>query len=182
MTSIFMHSITFFVEDLYMYTGVWFCYTAKVINYYLFMYAIGHSLIVSILKYVIIVHWEKAREFGKEKVVEIFFWVNFLHPTLMIIFQLMIRPDFFWAYDGMAQIDRCLGDPKHNWVPGSNKSLTKLHNLCEFVAPNQDNYLDYIIYACRTFFCGLTVALFYLILWNVFEMFLYSKIFGFMRR
>ena len=179
--SIFMHAITWFVKDLYVYTGGWFCYTSKVVTYYLNLYTMGHSLVLSILKYIIIVHSDKTLKYGKDKIIEIFFWLNFLHPSLMIIFQLIIRPNFFWAHDGMAQIDRCLGDPKHNWESGSNKSLNKIHNLCYFQEPNNDNYLEYIIYICRTLGCGLSVVVFYFVLWNIFELFFYCKIFRFMR-
>ena len=178
---IFMHSITWFVKDLYLYTGEWFCYTTKVVTYYLNFFTIGHSLVVSMLKYIIIVHWDKAHKYGKDRIIELFFWLNFLHPSIMILFQLIIRPNFFWAYDGFPQIDRCLGDPKHNWEPGSNKSLNKLHNLCDFMEPNHDNHLEYIIYICRTLGCGVSVVVFYSVLWNVFELFFYCKIFGFMR-
>ena len=180
--AIFMHSITYLIGDLYTYTGEWFCYTEKVIAHYGNLYGLGHSLIVSILKYVIIVHWHAARAYGNENITEAFFWLNFLYPILMISFELISRPDFFWAYDGYAQIDRCLGDPKHNWDPISNKSLTKLHNLCEFSVLSNENYLEYGIKIFRIMICWLTVVLTYVIAWNIIEMFLYHQIFKFMRR
>ena len=62
---LFMECITHIVPNLYKYTGEWFCYTSKIINYYGSLYTIGHSMIISILKYVLIVHWKKARSFGK---------------------------------------------------------------------------------------------------------------------
>ena len=183
LNALFMRSITYFVDDVYMYTGgSWFCYTSKVIIHYGVLYIIGHSLIVAIMKYVNIVHWKKTRMFGKEKVQEMFFWINFLHPAVLILFQLMIRPDFFWAYDGMPQIDRCLGDPKHNWDPGANRSLTKLHNICEIVEPINVGHLEYIIHLVRIIACGFNVALYYILMWNLLEMFFYCQIFGFMRR
>ena len=53
---ILMHILTYFVNDLYTYTGEWFCYTSKVLQFYGALYQYGHTLNVSIMKYVIIVH------------------------------------------------------------------------------------------------------------------------------
>ena len=182
MHAIFMHGFTYFVQDLHSYTGEWVCYMSKGIAFYGQLYIYGHSLIVSILKYVIIVCWEKTMDFGRDRITEIFFWVNFLHPLLLIVLWLIVRPDFFWAYDGMKQIDMCLGDPKNNWGPGSNQSFTKLHNLCDFTLSSSENVLGNVIYICKTMVCGINVGLYYLILWNFFEIITYCFIFRFMRR
>ena len=46
--------LTYGVTDLYLYTGEWFCYASKVIAFYSTTYVVGHSLIISILKYIMI--------------------------------------------------------------------------------------------------------------------------------
>ena len=178
--SIIMHVITFLVQDLYKYTGEWFCYASKVATYYGNQYVQGHTLVVSIMKYILIVNWEWAREFGNEKITKIFFYVNFLHPILDILVHLFITPNFFWAYDGYQQIDRCLGDPKFNLVPGSNKSLTKLHNLCDLNEPQEGHDLEYALYFVRNGTCWAQIVIFYCILWNFLEILFYSRIFWFM--
>ena len=179
---ILTHGITYFVEDLYTYIGEWFCYFSKVLHVYGLLYMVGHTLIVSTMKYVLIVLWEKVRLFGKDKVVHMFVWINFLHPIVTILLWLSVRPDFFWAYDGISQFDRCLGDPKNNYGPNSNRSLAKLHNLCDFVEPQQGNYREYIGYFYRMTICGFNVGSFYLIVWNIFEIIFYCLIFRFMHR
>ena len=55
---IFMHGVTYFVPDLYLYTGTWFCYSSKLLTYFGIHHVLGHSFFVSSLKYVIIVHWK----------------------------------------------------------------------------------------------------------------------------
>ena len=72
-----MEHITYIVHNLYTYTGQWFCYASKVVNYYGNLYTAGHSMIVSILKYIRIVHWKQSRKLGKEKVDGIFFGSTF---------------------------------------------------------------------------------------------------------
>ena len=185
--SIFMHTITYIIKDLYLYTGEWFCYLFKVIANYTTFYMFGHALIISLMKYTIIVHWQKAREWGNEKVAMICFWINIIHPVISILSWLCIRTDFFWAYDGMAQIDRCLGDPKDMWVDGfekvmENKSLTKLHNLCEMNTPPGQDHTEYIIQIIRTGSCWIQVGYYYGAATNLLEMVVYFQLFVFMHR
>ena len=110
-----------------------------------------------------------------------------MHPVISILIWLCIRPDFFWAYDGMAQIDRCLGDPKDMWLDNfeklkENKSLTKLPDLCQMIAPLQQDYIQYIIHMIRICICWLHVGFHYGSATNILEMVVYYHIFSFMRR
>ena len=185
--SIFMHSITYIIKDLYMYTGEWFCYLVKFISTYMNFYMFGHALIISLTKYTIIVHWQRARELGNESVAMIYFWINIIHPLISIVIWMCIRPDFFWAYDGMAQIDRCLGDPKDMWVPNfekvmENKSLTKFHNLCQMNTPPKQDYIQYMIHIFKVCSCWLHVGYHYGAFTNLLEMVVYVQIFLFMHR
>ena len=185
--SITMHCLTYIIRDLYKYTGQWFCYVFKVFGIYSTFYLYGHALIISLTKYTIIVHWQKAREWGNKKVAMVYFWINIIHPFISIIIWLCIRPDFFWAYDGQKHIDRCLGDPKDLWVESfeklmENKSLTNHHRLCQMAAtPNQD-YIRYIIHIVRTCSCWLHVGYHYGTITNLLEVPVYCPIFVFMRR
>ena len=185
--AILMHGITYIIIDLYTFTGQWFCYVFKVISTYSNIYLGGHALVISLTKYSIIIHWQKAREWGNEKVAMLYFWINIMHPVISILIWLCIRSDFFWAYDGMAQIDRCLGDPKDVWVENfeklaENKSLTKLHNLCHMIGPLPQDYIQYIIHAIRACICWLHVGFFYGSTSNILEMAVYYQIFAFMHR
>ena len=170
-----------------MYTGKEFCYIFKIIAMYSNYYLWGQASIIALTKYTIIVHWQKAREWGNEKVAMVYFWINIIHPVISILIWLCIRPDFFWAWDGMAQIHRCLGDPKRMWVDGfekmmENKSLTKLHNLCQMNTPPQQDYADFIIHIFRTCSCWLQVGYYYGTATNLLEIFVYIQLFIFMHR
>ena len=178
-----MHLITYVIKDLYIYTGAWFCYVSTFVTYYGGWYVQAHSLIIGLLKYFIIVHWKRTREFGQRKVKTIFFWLNMLHPCIMIILWLIIYPDFFFVWDGYSHVDRCLGDPKHNLLPNSNATPTKIHNICiEIVANPPENNIDYIVYICRSSLCWVQFVFSYFVLWNIFEIFVYFFIFRFMQR
>ena len=178
-----MHLVTYVIKDLYMYTGAWICYLSKFLTYYGGLYVQAHSLMIGLLKYFIIVHWKRSQEFGQEKVKTIFFWFNMLHPSCTIILFLIITPDFFLVWDGYSHVDRCLGDPKNNWVPNSNATQTKLHTICiDIVSNPPDNNLDYFVYIFRSSLCWIGVSMTYFILWNIFEVFVYFSIFRFMHR
>ena len=182
-----MHCITYIIRDLYKYTGQWFCYVFKVFGIYSTFYLYGHALIISLTKYTIIVHWQKAREWGNKKVAMVYFWINIIHPGISILIWLCIRTDFVWAFDGWAQFDRCLGDPKDIWVedfekPMENASLTKLHDLCQIATSPQQDPIKYIVSLIRTSFCWVHVGFYYGYASNLFEMIVYCRIFVFMRR
>ena len=180
---IFMDIITYIVPNLYQHLGTWFCYTSKVVMHYTNLYTVGHSMVVSMLKFTLIVYWKKARSFGNAKIKEIFFWVNLCYPLLMMLIHVMIKPDFYLIYDAYARIDRCLGDPSNNWDKDSNRTQIKIHTICKmFVAPPEDEQIAYIIYLIRSTACWMHVGVAYLVLWNFFEMISYCRIFAFMRK
>ena len=110
----FMHGITHVIPDLHTYTGEWWCYTFRVMVHYANLYHIGHSLIVSILKYIIIVKWEKLTNFKEKKLKEVFFWLNFLHPIIGLAFHFLVRSDFIYAYTGSTPSNRCLGEADYD--------------------------------------------------------------------
>ena len=180
---VIMDIITYIIHDLHTYTGEWFCYTSKVINYYGNLYTAGHSMIISLLKYIVIVHWKGVRRFGQEKVKQLFFWINLVYPCVMIAIQLLIRPDFFMIYDGFKRTDQCLGDPNNNWGPNSNRTQIKMHTICEIlVEPPHDHYFAYTIYVLRICICWTQVVFIYSVIWNLPEILVYNRIFAFMRR
>ena len=180
---IIMNAITYIIPDLYIYTGEWFCYTSKVLNYYGTLYTVGHSMIVSILKYIHIVQWKKARNIGKEKVNHAFFWINIIFPGFLVLLHFIVKPNFYVIYDGFARVDRCLGDPNNNWGLNSNRTQIKAHTVCKMlIAPSTEDHFAFAIYILRSVVCWTEVVFEYFLAWNVFEIFLYSRIFSFMRR
>ena len=178
-----MQLITYVIIDLYKYTGSWICYMTKVFTYYGGWYVQGHSLIIGLLKYFAIVQWKRSQEFGQERVKAIFFWLNILHPTIPIILWTIILPDFFLVWDGYSHVDRCLGDPKNNWLHNTNTTQTKIHSICiDIVANPPENNFEHFIYLCRSSLCWIEICFTYFVLWNIFEIFVYLSIFRFMHR
>jgi hypothetical protein len=181
--SLLMYGITYIVQDLHTHTGNWFCYGFKALTYYGYLYIQSHTLIISMLKYCIIVRWKMARQIGHEKVKSFCFWANFAYPALMIVIHLIISYDFFWAWDGYSQIERCLGDPKGNLRFGNKDSSTKLSDICKQLhQPSNQNYFEYAIYICRSGICWIQLVISYITHVNIVEMILYCLIFRLMHR
>ena len=177
-----IYIITYAVEDLYIFTGKWFCYVLKETRYLGALSTTGHSLVISMMKYVHIVHWEKTREFDKEKVIEIFFWAHLLHPIFTLIFHLIVTPDFIWAHDAYKEIDMCLGDPDNHWGLDSNISQSKYHDLCEIGGNPDDSSITYVLYVGRSGLCWIQTIFIYLVGLDIFEALFYFLIFRFMQR
>ena len=179
---IFMNGINYIITDTHNYTGDWFCYTYKVFVMYVNMGISGHSFVISALKYTHIVHSVKVRKFGKEKVTEIFFWINACYPIYINTVFTIVRPKYFFEYDGISAANRCLGLSDVISSQDGNRSATKLHDICEFTEPTYKNSIEYVVYVCRTSICWINVILVYANLWNVIEFFVYFQTFRFMKR
>ena len=181
---IFMDIITFIIPNLHFYLGKWFCYGSKVVMHYGNYYVVNHSMIVSLLKLILIVHWQRAREFGNDRIKEIMFWLNFCYPGVIVLTHVIIKPDFYLIYDAYDRIDRCLGDPNNNWGIDSNRTQIKAHTICTmFVKPNLDEYFAYTFYVIRTSVCWIHIAVgSYFSAINIIEAVIYCRIFSFMRK
>lgn len=177
--AILMHTGTYIIQDLHTHTGKWFCHVSHAITYYGILYSVGHSLIISMMKYILIVYDEKIRDFGKDKVKEIFFWANLLHPIIWTALHLILKPDF----DGFTPINRCLGNTQNNLRQGNNtSSIIDRFFLGDFYEPPHQNSSEYAIYIFKQVLSVLYTTSSYLMVINFFDMVLYCKIFSYMRR
>ena len=172
---ILIHTTNIISNGFHVYTGAWFCYTSSAMVYYGVLYVTGHTFVVALMKYFIIVQWKFVRSFGKERIKEIFFWLNLLHPLFMILLHLIVRPTFFRDFGGFAKIDGCNFKSADTTAKGNLLSF----RLCSFTTPHRDNYLDYTYFVFRTLMCGFQTILLLLIAGNVLEVILYGKIFRF---
>ena len=170
---IYIHIISYLTPDLVLFTGEWLCYISKVMVHYSVLYLSGHSMIISMMKYVIILYEEKVRHV-KDEVKRGFFWINILHPVLQISLQLALNQDYFYEYDGYLVINQCLGK--------TNVSKVSWYSMCEFTKPVQNRSIAYVLYIFKRTICTAQVVLLLTIAFNIFEMFLYWRIFSYMRR
>lgn len=172
--SIFIHSITNMVPDLYTWTGTSFCYFSKVLLHYGLLYIIGHSMMISMLKYYVIVRPGAATDKVKKSLKMKFFWINLLHPLAFISIHLMITPDFYVQYGGFATVNQCLGIVK--------PTKTKVIQICSFVKPPDEYSLVNFLYVIKRIICIGQAIYMYIVAFNFFDIVFYVAIFQHMKR
>ena len=149
------------------------CYTSKIISHYWFLYITQHSMIISMLKYFIIVQDKKLRLY-KDQIKTTFLWINILHPILQISLQLSLNPGFFLEYGGYKYINRCLG--QHGLYK------TTFLSMCDSAEPLENSFIDNMAYILKLGVCKVQVLLLYIIAFNFLDMIFYCRIFTYMRR
>ena len=172
--NVLIHPTTYFIDDLYMYTGEWFCYTAKVISEFLLKYTGMHSTIIAAMKYVVIVHEEKIRLF-KTKVKDTFIVLNVLIPIMSILLMVILVPNYLVLYEGHTHINRCFGN--------HNRNFTGWYNMCDLIV-TQENHSSFqrILNNIKVAICKGNVIIFFLTVLNFFDVILYCRTFAFMRK
>ena len=171
--AIYLWAITYLTPDLAIYTGDWLCYISKPVVYYTMLYLAGHSMSISMIKYVIIVYEEKFRH-KKDEIKSMFFWINIIHPVVQIAMKMVLNPYYFYEFDGLLPINDCLRK--------SNVTKTTLYAMCDFAKPMQSSSFEYVVYIFRRTICTIQVAWLISIAFNFFDMFFYSRIFSYMHR
>ena len=177
--SILMHGITYIIDDLHEYTGDWFCYLSRYVTLIGNVHTIGHSFIISMLKYVVIIHYQK---FSKEKVKTLFFWINLLVGTTLVSIFSLAQPQFIFLYDGISQSNRCLGKNETISSLDNSTSAIKLTDICSISESFEHVSFGYVYYIFRKTICWANIVFVYLNAWNILEMFVYCTIFSFIHR
>ena len=101
---IIFERISFFVPDLHEYTGVWVCYIAAFIYLYGTQVILFQSFVVSLMKYIFIVHQGKSRMIGEEKIKKSFLVITIIHPLLLTV-TMLLTLDF----ENYASLISCFG-------------------------------------------------------------------------
>ena len=161
------------VPDLHLYTGVWVCYVTGF--FYLFgTYVIlFHSLVISLMKYVFIVHQKTVRQLGEEKFKRIFFITNIFHPLFLTISSLLLLD--FEAYSGLIQ---CF-DLKKELIERYNTTTGNLERMF-FCKLNSEEYESF--YFIKQGFCAGKMIWVLAFSCNIPESFFYYKIFRKIKR
>jgi hypothetical protein len=179
---ILMKGLTFFVQDLYTFTGRWFCYTSKAINMYTNTHVLHQTSMICAMKYIIIVKDQWARQFGHEHLKTVFLCINILYPFFVVGIFTLVDSTFFMRYDALSHANRCLGKSDLISSIDSNRTASKMHDFCRITEPLDNYSFEYVIYICKTTICWINVTFFYSNMWNITEAFMYWRIFSFMRR
>ena len=171
--NVLIHSTTYFVEDLYLYTGEWFCYAAKVVSQFSALYLGAHSTIIAAMKYIVIVHDDKVRKF-KSKIKDGFVVLNCTYPIMSIAITLLLIPNYFVLYGGHSHVNRCFGNQNRNYKP--------MFSICDLIEPRQIYSVEGLFHIMKWIICKAQIVLGYMAFLNIFDLFFYYQTFSFMRK
>ena len=162
------------VKVLSEYTGgVWFCYLTGFIYCYNTFIGGFHSFMICLMKYVYIVHYDKVRVYGEEKLQKIFFLAYVLHPLVLTIPSVLLHD-----YEAYTSVIGCFGLTEELKNRYESHGFTKLF-LCKLQFEEGDSS---ILYYLSQGFCSVKIVWLLALSSNLPEALLYFKIFQFMKR
>ena len=180
LTVFFGFSISFgaiirILPSLASYTGSWICYIASFNTFYGYHAVLGHSLWISIEKYIFIVHSLKARAFGEQMVEKIFFLVDLIVPGLLTT-AAMITTD----YQTRSELKNCFdGAIEHYEQQNTSSSLSDKFIFCDVSMYSNNHWIvPYVV----QLLCVSRFTINLITGFNMVEGFFYYKIFKTMKR
>ena len=176
--SIMFEKLTIYFPAFPEYTGSWICYVAAFIYSFGAYVMLFHSLVISVMKYIFIVHQRKVRMFGEEKTKNIFFWINVLHPLFLTIPTI-----YFFDFEAFLSIVSCF-DLKEELLVIYNTSTGSMERMfmCKLNIEENEELESPISYALQQGFCGAKMIWVLVFSCNIPEAFCYFRIFKKMRR
>ena len=174
--SISFEAIMYFIPLLSQHAGSWVCYVASFITYYCFYSIVTHSMVISVIKYLYIVHFQKVCKWNETRLLYCFFFINILHPLFLTIANVAASD---WGSN--TSLNSCFGTMEEE--PGKyNSSVDAIEKpfLCVFQNSNSED-VD-ASYTFKRWLCYIRTIVNILINSNVIEGYFYFKIFRKMRR
>ena len=175
-----LYGITHVIQDLYVYTGEWFCFLSKILLSIGDAHAMGHSFILAVLKFLVILHAESDVN-RKEKFKKVLFCLNLLYGILVVGIMNIARPDYVFIYHS-TMADRCFGRSGAITSQDNTSSAVNLVQLCNISRSTEQTALEHVLNIIRRFVCWFDVSFIYLNAANVLEAILYARIFIYMNR
>ena len=173
--------VTFFIPHLHEHTGKWFCYVALAANVFGALSIASHSIVISMYKYVYIVHHNLIRRIGADESSTISFWISLFLPAVFTI-SYVARPEG----TTYSSISTCLETKVEKATEVAESSVGKIKMLL-FCGFEDDDYssmgvFGYFMNITSLIGCFFTSVMIFVCASNVVEAFFYQRIFSFMKR
>ena len=170
----------YFLPSLSHYTGPWICYLASFVTYYCFYSIVANSLIISIMKYLFIVHQIPPSSDKGSKIKAVFFFINLLHPLFLTVSNILTSD---WGTNSSVNI--CFGA-----IPEKLTALSSVSNIvedkekpfmCILDIPNTNMSDVDIYFIAKHTLCIIRTIVNLAVNTNLLEIFFYYNIFRRMR-
>ena len=166
-------TISPYIPDLSQYTGDWFCHLATFIITYGIFIVTTNSIIISMMKYTLIVSPFKALEWGHDQIQRLFLAIYITIPSVMAVFAIAAK-----NFESYNYIRMCYGMKEEDMETNVWKRLF-LCNLKEMgIDESANNHVQNSIQTV----CVVQAVITFLLTSNIMEAFFYYKIFTKMKR
>ena len=167
-------AITNEVPNLSKYTGEWLCHISSFIIIFCIHIIFMNSFWVALMKYVFIVHWDRALQWGHEKIERVLLIISLVLPLIFTII-IVLTKDF----DSYETLNSCYGIETKKMDPVDG---IKGYFLCDLTNLNTNDIHDFILYAIIQAICISRSILTLPATTNLSEALLYYRIFKRMKR
>ena len=173
-------SVIYFMPSLSNITGPWICYLSSFLAYYCFYSIVANSLIISIMKYLFIVHQILPSSEKGSRIKSVFIFIYLLHPLFLTICNIITSD---WGT--FSSVEKCFSytsnnSNDHKITPDDNQDEKSF--LCILEMHNTKMHDIDIHFFARQIVCILRTIVNLAANTNILEVFFYYKIFRKMRR
>ena len=175
--------VTYFIHALHQYTGNWYCYIILFVNQFGMVSVFFHSLIIATYKYIYGIHNTCVRSTGEDKANLISGWISIIISAVFAI-SLKARPSNIPHYSFVLN---CVDVEVEKDTQTHKPWIQKLKTVFTCGLVNTSNHdrneiWHQFINIISMAGCSLTSVLLSIIVLNVFEVFLYCRLFEFAKR
>ena len=167
-------AITNEVPNLSKYTGEWLCHISSFIIIFCIHIIFMNSFWVALMKYVFIVHWDRALQWGHEKIERVLLIVSLVLPLIFTIIIILTKD-----FDSYETLNSCYGIETKKLDPVDGM---KGFFLCDLTNLNTNDIRDYILYVIIQAMCISKSILTLPATTNLSEALFYYRIFKRMKR
>ena len=167
-------AITNDVPNLSMYTGEWLCHIASFIIIFCIHIIFMNSFWIALMKYVFIVHWDRALLWGHEKIERVLLIISLVLPLIFTIIIILTKD-----FDSYETLNSCYGIETKKLDPVDGM---KGFFLCDLANLNTNDIHDYILYVMIQAICISRSILTLPATTNLSEALFYYRIFKRMKR
>ena len=175
---VIFETLTYYAPGFSHYTGYSICYIAAFGYVYLPYLVFLDSMCLAMMKYVFIVHTEKSKKYGEEKIQKVFLWVFVLHGFLPSIITV-----FLYDFEAYAQLISCFEleerfQERYNSSTGNEQRMF----LCKLRVADGEDLGTHYAYTLAQGFCATKMVVNLAFMSNIPEAYFYYKIFQKMKR
>ena len=168
-------SVTNFIHSFPPEIVQWICPIAWFVIYLSLNFSNAHSCFTAIMRYLFIVHDERVRSIGKEKVKRYFHVLSILVPLLITLWKAIDGSEL----DSLSMINKCYGKHHRTFLVETSTINVFKKNFCNIPSyHNMNGYVEVIEAVAKSILCLTSTCAIILIGSNLTEGIIYYLLFS----